>query len=423
MSEDFFSAYLKYVEGTEPPVNYHRWCCIASIAALLGRAYALPHGDFILYPNIYCMLIGASGDRKSTAIKMAKKFIVEAGFPKSQVAADKTSKEKFLMDLAGIEDTGTTKQDPKDVTIDNLWGDTDLESRPPAEMFIMADEFNEFMGNGNIDFISMLGNLWDYNGVYKSRVKNSSSVSVPNPTISILGGNTPTNFTLAFPPETLGQGFFSRLLLIHGAPSGRKITWPRIPSSSETADLAERFNNIKRIAHGTATISDGAKLLLDKIYHTWEELDDVRFTSYSNRRFTHLLKLVLVISAASYTKVVTEEHVVHANTVLTHAESFMPKALGEFGKARDSDIVHKLLQYLDKAVRPVKFKEMWKQLSNDLNKMNDLTTILSSLLQADKIQSVGADGFLRKKKATEQVSGDTLDYERFLTLEERNMQK
>lgn len=422
MSEDFFSAYLQYAEGTEPPVNYHRWCCIASIAALLGRDYALPHGDFILYPNIYCMLIGESGDRKSTAIKMAKKFITEAGgYPKSQVAADKTSKEKFLMDLAGIEDSG--KIDPKDVTIDNLWGDTDLESRPPAEMFIMADEFNEFMGNGNIDFISMLGNLWDYNGVYKSRVKNSSSVSVPNPTISILGGNTPTNFTLAFPPETLGQGFFSRLLLIHGAPSGRKITWPRTPSSSETIELAKRYQDIKRTVQGTATISDGAKLLLDKIYHGWEQLDDIRFTSYSNRRFTHLLKLVLVISAASYTKVVTEGHVVHANTVLSHAESFMPKALGEFGKARDSAVVHKLLGYLDKAVRPVKFKEMWKQVSNDLNKMQDLTTILGSLLQADKIQSVSADGFLRKKKTTEQMSNDTLDYERFLTDEERNMKK
>lgn len=390
------------------------------IAAILGRDFAFPHGDFILYPNIYCMLIGESGDRKSTAIKMAKKFIETAGYPKKQIAADKTSKEKFLMDLAGVEDA-EGKIDPKDVTIDNIWGDTDLESRPPAECFIMADEFNEFMGNGNIDFISMLGNLWDYNGVYRSRVKNSSSVAVPNPTISILGGNTPTNFTLAFPPETLGQGFFSRLLLIHGVSSGRKITFPRIRSAAETAELAKSYNSIKQWVRGTASLSRAAAGLLDKIYHSWGEIDDIRFNSYSNRRFTHLLKLTLVTTAAFYSRVVEENHVVYANTVLSHAESFMPKALGEFGKSRDSAVVHKLLQYLDRVVKPATFKDMWKQVDNDLNKMNDLTTILGSLIQADKVQTVNG-GFLRKKKATEQLSGDTLDFS-ILTEEERNMKK
>lgn len=420
MQDDFFSAYIEYVSGTEPPVNYHRWCIIAAIGAYLGRDFAFPHGHFTIYPNLYTMLIGASGDRKSTAIKMAKEFIQKAGYDKTKIAADKTSKEKFLMDLSGEEDSDGKKTDT-DILAENLWGDADLESRPPCEMFIMADEFNEFMGNGNIDFISMLGNLWDYSGVYKSRVKNSSSVAIPNPTVSILGGNTPTNFALAFPPETLGQGFFSRLLLIYGEPSGRKITFPKRPPEEVTTELCKLFQLIKERARGIATLTPLAEKLLDKIYHNWGEIDDVRFTSYSNRRFTHLLKLVLVFTAARWSSSIEERDVVYANTVLTHTESFMPKALGEFGKARNSDVVHKILQYLDKAVKPVVFRELWKQVSNDLDKSSDLTGIIQSLLQSEKIQTIQG-GFLRKKKAQEEVSNDVLDYS-MLTDEERNMTK
>ncbi|MFK5283171.1 hypothetical protein ACI3PL_26730, partial [Lacticaseibacillus paracasei] len=81
-------------------------------------------------------------------------------------------------------------------------------NKTPAESFIAADEFNNFIGLGNTDFISILGELWDYEGVYDYRLKNSKSVFIPYPTISILGGNTPTGFSQAFPPESIGQGFF-----------------------------------------------------------------------------------------------------------------------------------------------------------------------------------------------------------------------
>jgi hypothetical protein len=425
--EDFFSAYFNYVENTEPPHTYFRWTVISALGAILGRDYCFPHGHFTLYPNIYCMLIGDSGDRKSTAIKMMKSLIVSYGY--NTIAADKTSKEKFLLDLAGegLDDADKTLENSstavEDILDRNLWGDSQesIESKPPAEMYIMADEFNEFLGTGNIDFISMLGNLWDYSGVYKSRIKNGKSVSVPNPTISILGGNTPTNFSLAFPPEVLGQGFFSRLLLIYGEPSGRKITFPKKPSSEATEIMISLLKDIKSHVTGVATITPGAESLLDKSYRIHTGVDDARFDSYNNRRFTHLLKLCLVVSAARISTQITESDVVYANTILTNAENYMPKALGEFGKARHSDVAHKILGLLDRATKPVLFKEIWKEVHNDLEKMNDLQAILASLALAEKIQATNG-GFLARKKMTEESNSDLLDYT-LLTKEERSMSK
>lgn len=419
VQEDFFSQYLAYVSNTEVPTFFHRWSCIAGVGAMLGRNYYFQHGHFTVNPNIYCMLIGSPGTRKSTAIKLMKGLLIQAGY--STIAADKTTKEKFMLDLAG--ETGDA-ENLKGLTADqlldrNIFGEPDETNTIPAEMLIAADEFNDFFGNGNIEFISLLGTLWDYSGIYKNRIKNGKSVSICNPTINILGGNTPTGFSLAFPTDILGQGFFSRLLLIYGEPTGKRITFPKAPDPVLTAELVSVLSYIRNKVVGMAKLSPAAERLLDKIYQSWRGIDDVRFASYSNRRFTHLLKLCLIHSAAALRNEIHEADVVYANTVLTHTEHLMPKALGEFGKAKHSDVSHKLIQVLEEQNRPVSLKELWKHVSNDLDKINDLSDLLRNLVAADKIQTI-KEGFLPKRRIRVEKDDGTTDFS-LLTAEERTI--
>lgn len=409
-SGDFFSMYFEYTRNTECPAFFQRWASIAGIGAFLGRGYNLLHGHFPIYPNTYCMLIGSPGTRKSTSIKLIKSLIAQAGY--QNIAADKTTKEKFMMDLAGID--GDTQDTVTSLDALNIFGDSyDTEDK---EIFIAADEFNDFIGNGNIEFISLLGTLWDYNGVYRNRVKNSKSISISNPTVSILGGNTPTGFSLAFPVEILGQGFFSRLLLVYGEPTGKKIPFPIPPDPKHTAYLIEYLTQIKQTASGTALLEPAAKSLLEKIYHQWQGLEDVRFDSYSNRRFTHLLKLCLIVSAARLSNSISEFDVLYANTILAHTEHLMPKALGEFGKSKHSDVVHKIMQMLDATTQILTLREIWKGVHQDLDKITDLSELLRSLTMADKVQAVNG-GFLPKKKVLVEISDSMVDYS-LLTREE-----
>ncbi len=174
---DFIQQYLHYTAKTECPTFFHRWTAVTSLSAYLGRQIFFRHGHFTLYPNLYTMLIGSPGTKKSSAIKIGAKLLKQAGY--NTFAAKKTRQEKFLLDLAeqserlhaqkvGVEDVGY------DILDQNLWGeDPTLDSdcaenyinKPPAECFIAADEFNNFMGLGNLVFVSILGVLWDCEGV------------------------------------------------------------------------------------------------------------------------------------------------------------------------------------------------------------------------------------------------------------------
>lgn len=421
--DDFFSSYLSYSSNTEVPTNFHRWSIITSLGAFLGRQFYFEHGSFNISPNMYTMLIGSPGTRKSTAIKLSKKLLKDSGY--TTIAADKSSKEKFLVDLSGDSpDSGNKVESVENFLNTNLWGDDpDSDSdAPDCECFVMADELNDFMGHGNLEFISLLGSLWDYAGTYRNRIKTGRSIAIKNPTINILAGNTPVGFSLAFPNEILGQGFFSRILLIYGEPNGRRIAFPEKPSEAATANLVEHFRRIKSSIFGPATTTVSGRKLLEGIYHSYTGIDDIRFESYSNRRFTHLIKLCLICAAARISTEIDERDVIYANTILTHAEHSMPRALGEFGKSKNADVTHKIIQLIDSHMGGIlTFKDIWGHVSNDLEKMPDLSNIIQNLIAAEKIQVVhNGQGFLPKKKVIDYADNKMIDFS-LLTIEEQKM--
>lgn len=427
---DYFADYLQYSAGGEAPVFFHRWSAIAGLGAYLGRSCNIEFGHSFINPNLYVMLMGVSGTRKSTAIKLQAKFLRAAGY--TTLAAEKTSKEKFILDLAGEDlfahGSGKTfhRQNGNDIV------DTILEQRSHsslddedsdheyAQTLIAADEFDLFIGHNNMEFISLLGVLWDYEGTYKNRIKTGKSIELYNPTISILGGTTPTGFAKCFPPEVIGQGFFSRLLLIHSDPTYKTITFPPSPTKEETNELARQLQHIRNACRNTYTFTSTARNLVERIYCSRIGVSDFRFESYNSRRLTHLFKLILISAAAREATEISEADVIYANTILSHTEHLMPRALGEFGKARHSDISHRILQIVEAgAPKGLTMKEIWPHVSHDLEGMQDLAKLLINLVQAEKIQNVHGAGFLPMKKLLVEQSSDTVDPS-ILTQEERD---
>lgn len=419
MAGDIFSQFLAVNRETESPAVYYRWSLLASIGAMLGRNVYLKHGHSNIYPNLYTMLIGTAGTRKSTPIKLCKKLLRQAGY--TTIAADKTSKEKFLVDLEGSEDDGTGKT-VDDILDQNIFGVKDESI--PREMFVMADEANDFFGHNNIEFLSLLGNLWDFEGSFTYRIKTGKSLCIPDPTISILSANTPTGFAMGFPSEILGQGFFSRLLIIHGESTGRRIEDPEGLDDETITYFIRYLQSIRAHTAGRIERNGEAKVLCSRIYSSYASVGDPRFESYSNRRHTQLLKLSLIYCTSRFGTEISADDVIKANTILSHAERYMPKALGEFGKSKSSDVSHKIVSLVESNTdsgKVTSFKDILKALHQDIERASDLSVLVQKLCAADKIQAVeGGMGFLAKRRVIEQVDSSLLDLS-ILTEEEKGM--
>lgn len=383
MPESFFTQYLKYTEDSEVPACFSRWCAIVGLGILISRNVWIDHGHMQVFANQYTMLMGSAGTRKGTAIKLMKRLLSAAGV--ENFSSERTTKEKFFLDLSGDSSPfGSADGNilERNLGFDNL-GDTSTHP-----MNIMVDEANDFFGSGNAEFLSIIGNLWDWNDPrpYKNSIKTGKSVEISYPYISIVAGNTPTGFSMAFPPEIIGQGFFSRLLLVYGEPNGKRIAWPTTPTIEHTTEIIQSLQRSKSYHSGSLSQTDTGRNLLTAIYERPVKSFDQRFDSWNNRRHTHLLKLCIIVASAYARTTICESTVIEANTYLTYIASLMPKALGEFGKAKNSDISHKVLGFIESR-DGCSIKEIMIAVSADLEKPGDIGDILRKLSMGDKIIS------------------------------------
>ena len=381
---DFFKKYFEYVDDTEPSLLYHRWSIIASVGAMLSRHVYLPFGHDTIYPNQYIVLLGTAGSRKSTAINIATNLMKQTGYKK--FASDKSSKEKFIADLAQGFDRlnfGTSENDDHYADLDDML----TEDTTISEVFIKAGELQDMLGLGSTDFISWLVNMWDNLDEYRHRTKHSDSQIIPQPTISMLGGATATTFQSMFPVEIIGSGMLSRMLLIHGDKPRKQIPFPTLPDAKLGAELVEHLKAVRALK-GEVKIHPQAKELLGKIYKEWEGIPDPRLASYGSRRFTHVLKLCIVLAALRLSTVITQEDVILANTILAYTEFYMPKALGEFGKSIEGVKLDAIHAILSNASRPLSLSEIFEQMaSKETNQMrlNQEILTLIGLGKVDKI--------------------------------------
>jgi len=373
---NLFDSYFEAVRSPEVPMSAHRWSLAVLLGSALERRVYLPFGNGRIFPNQYVLLVGDPGSRKSTAIKLAGKTFEQSGFP--QFTSDKTSKEKFLLDLS--------ESSSKVNGLAAIDSSIDMQ---PAVARIVADEFLDLIGPGNLDFLTLLGNLWDFDKEtpYKHSKTTGKSASIYQPTVSLIGGATHETLAQAIPISALGTGFMSRLLLIYVEGTGLKDYWP-VASDPHRLDKFRADLLIATRISGPMSLTKDAHTVLKDIYGHWIEIEDSRFRHYSTRRYTHLLKNCMITSLSRGSLVIDKKDIVYANSYLGFAENNMSKALGELGNMRGSMASQAVLSsILGAGPLGLTAERLFKQVSTRLDSGNtsELGRILATLEQAGKI--------------------------------------
>lgn len=410
MSLDFkhqyLNDYLAMVEETESPRIFHVWGALSAISAALGRRCWFPFGPMEILPNMYVLLVGTPGTRKSTVGSIIKRQL-KASTGVRFAAADtggqrqglvtamlgkEEGKEEFLNSQALTSRDGSLMA----LTLDEVSEITDVpeEGIPTHEadkhtVMVNTGEISELIGQNNQGMLGFLTKMWD-GDEYEYGLK-SSQVSMKNPLISILGCSTPTSISLSMPPAAGGQGFLSRVILVYGSRKYKPVVWPEVPPVELVNRVQDVMSSVWYDRIGAFEMTPAAKAYASTLYEFPLDITDSRFGYYNERRFTHLVKLAMALCATRKTQLIEEVDFSEAHRILRATEFGMPDALGEFGMNPLAQLKQQILENL-RQNHVVRLDVIQAQFHRDA-KAQDIVEVVKELQRVNQVVlSQGKDG-------------------------------
>lgn len=390
---DFLRLYGQYIKATESPKIMHIWSAIAVVSACMGRHVKYPFALGDIYANQYIVLVGPPATKKSTALKLAADLLKDTDV---KFAPDDTGGQRQGL-IAALQGALPDKQDEADDVLDALnnadFGMEGLGSTDPTGQtnrlldahvrFAVASEFGSFVGENNSTMTRFLIRMWDGDD-YSYKLKNEVC-TLKEPLLTIAGATTVDDIAKCIPVEAAGQGFLSRIIFVHASKKERELPPSRTKLDKQAAiALKSTLLWINNTMTGEMLATEEADAFVDEIYLNKIKMDDGRFVYYTERRFTHTIKLAMCLCAMRRSMLLEREDFELADDLLKHTERFMPDALGEYGMSKLSAAKQQLVEFLISQGCPVNIAVVYHILRRDLEP-REINIVVEDLISGNKI--------------------------------------
>ena len=373
---DVMNLYLNAHTVSSTPLIFRRLALMALIGGTVGRKVYVQDGDRIVYPNMYVMLVGDSGSKKSTAIADAVSFMGMVGY--KNFPNVRSSSDKFLDDFA---DRVFSNND----SIENLL-DQDLSE---TKVTMALDEAQDFFCAGGSDIHSALIRLYDCPEEYRTSSRSAGDKTIKRPTLGFVGGATPQSLADIIPPSTYQKGLLSRMMLVCETIKPGYVPQP-IANQKELASAARTLSN-NLTSTGPMQLDPAAMQLINEMGSLTIGPKDSRLRSYAARRRDHLLKMAMVTAICAGKRVITQDILVYANSILTYCECTMHYALGGYGLSKNGAQSTEVLWSILHTDGILYQDDVSQRLGLAVDKLPDLQNLLGHLVHCGIVTLVAAD--------------------------------
>lgn len=328
----WLNAYLAYTAESESPEEYHVWIGFSAIAAALRRQVFFNMGYFLLYPNLYVVLVGPAGRcKKSTAMRMGRGIAGEV--PGVDFTVDSTTRERMIQDLSQSYKDGM------------------------SAVTAHSTEFASLLTSSGMDMVVFLTDIYDTPNEWTHKTKGGGTNKIKSPFLNLVGAATPEWIAKGLPLDTIGIGLTSRIIFIYQDTPRIRDPFPTLSASQEalkgmlTADLVQ----ISGLS-GEYIFNPDTK----EMYRHWYKertanpnpTGDLRLAGYYERKPMHLIKVCMLVAASKRDDlVIEEEDFVQALQLLDNAEQLMPRVFSGVGRnplfADQQSILDTLLSFDD----------------------------------------------------------------------------
>jgi hypothetical protein len=375
----WLKAYIEFTNETESPDCYHFWVGATLISAATKRQICINMNQFRIFPNLYVILVGPSGARKSIATGIGMGIAEKVGIRKF---SDKITGAALIKDLSGATEK----------FVDQAKGEVQLCS----PIMIYASELGVFLGSDayGSGVIADLTDLYDCPSKWEKKTISRDAETVTQPFVSMLAASTPQTLKDTVPTGAVGQGFTSRIIFVWGG--GRRKRVPIPPWGVEyemlQTNLVADLKHISTLRGQFVFSDDGFKAYKDHYMahpEPEEEYEDERFRGYASRKDIHTLKLAQIMSLAYKDELVlTAEDIKGAIDAIAWLDKGFPNIFEGHGKAANSGDVARVFRQIEIATKRFGFlphSELVKRNYAHLNSQ-ELAMVLQTLSDAKAVR-------------------------------------
>jgi hypothetical protein len=309
---DWITAYMAYTAQSRAPDEYHLWTALSAIAGAIRRKAFFDMDYFLLYPNLYVVLVGPPGRcKKSTAMRIGRGMLAQV--PGVFFSTDSITRERLIQDL------------------------TQSLADGHSSMTAYSSEFASLLTSSGMDMVVFLTDIYDSPDEWSHKTKMGGTNKIKAPYLNMEGATTPDWIARSLPLDTVGIGLTARIIFVYQDTPRIREPFPKLTKEQKELReiLIKDLTKISLISGQYTFDKDG----LD-YYTAWDLADqkrdmtgDPRLSGYFERKGMHLLKVAMLVAASQRDDLVlTKPDLERAIELLGHIEPMMTKTFEAVGK-------------------------------------------------------------------------------------------
>lgn len=342
----YLSDYRLYSSGNEAHPTYHIFSSLVGLASVVSRRVWLDLGYFRVYPNLYVILVGPPGTKKTTAMVVTRKLV--QSIDDVPFAPEALTKEALQLELA------TQQRSINDLP------EEFADMRNYAPLTIIVTELSNFLGRDSMNMIDFLTTIYDYDGIFQSKTKNKGNVSIENPCLSLLACTTPDWITFYLKGDIISGGFSRRCIFVYETEEGPPVPIPEVTAAQRLAfDAAVNYGRSLKSVSGPFRWDEDCK----EFYKDWyvnmrssSSIIDDTVVGYHRSKHIQALKVAMLLSLSESSRLVLElSHFKGALDLLELVEGNMVRVFEGIGRNELNAIGGKVIDLIRRSA-PHRFK-------------------------------------------------------------------
>jgi len=327
----FLRNYLDFASGNEAHPVYHQYSALIALSSIVSRRVWIPQGYFNVYPNLYVILVGPAGNRKTTAMSICKKLLRE--LKDIPFSAECQTKESLVQELA--THTRVYKLD---------------KDQPPIEyhpITVCVTELSQFLGANSLHMVDFLTTVYDQD-FYDVKTKNKGHDTIIGPFVTLLACTTPSWITSYLKQDIISGGFSRRAIFVYETEKAKRDPFPTITPAMllQWKALITYAKELAKVKGPFKWDSEAYSFYGDWYINLKIPNSEVLAPFYESKHI-QVLKIAMLVALSESTELIMRvEYLKTAIDIIDLAESNLERVFSGIGRNELNAVARKLIELL-----------------------------------------------------------------------------